>query len=130
MPDYTKYKWKTKMGEVRHGGKVAGVVLDTTLLDEIIGTFDEQASQIIEDIGFETTEIVSHNAPVDTSALARSYLEESDMVEKLLFKIQDGVPYGIFNELGTSRMAARPHVVPAVEGAYPKLVKAFAELLK
>lgn len=131
MPDYSKYRWSVSGREVRHGGKVAGVVLDTALLDAMTRELSGEASQIIEDIGRETViDIATERAPVDTGDLANSYMEESGMVNPLLYRIQDGVPYGIFQELGTSRMAAQPHVVPAVEEALPKVIRAFTELFK
>jgi len=38
--------------------------------------------------------------------------------------VADGVEYGLFQELGTSRMAAQPFMVPAVEAVRPGFVKA------
>jgi hypothetical protein len=34
----------------------------------------------------------------------------------ITYYIADGVQYGVYQELGTSKMAAQPHVTPAVEG--------------
>lgn len=130
MPDYSKYQWKTKVGVVRHGGSVGGVSLDTSLLDQMTTEIEEKTSLIIEDAGDEIVSNVYRLAPEDTGELKDSYLRESGMVSKLTYRIQDGVSYGIFNELGTSRMAAQPHVVPAVEDGERELVKAFTELFK
>lgn len=131
MPNYSKYQWSVKgVGTVKHGGKVAGVSIDTSLLDAMTNEIEEIASDIILDIGNETVTEVVRNAPEDTGELKDSYLSESELISKLTFRIQDGVPYGIFNELGTSRMAARPHVIPAVEEAEEKIILAFKELFK
>jgi HK97 gp10 family phage protein len=130
MPDYSKYRWDTKVGEVRHGGKVGGVSLDTSLLDAMSAEIEDKASLLIEDVGNEIVGDVLQLVPVDTGELANSYLEESGMTGKLTFTIRDGVPYGIFQELGTSKMAAQPHVIPAIEAGEAELVTAFTELFK
>ena len=128
MSDYSKYQWKTKVGTVKHGGKVGGISLDTSLLDAMTSEIEEKASGLIEEVGKEVVKDIQNLAPVDTGALRDSYAEESAMTAKLTFTIRDGVPYGIFQELGTSRMAAQPHVVPAMEDAEEEITKAFKEL--
>lgn len=130
MPDYSKYQWNTKIGNVRHGGMVGGVSLDTSLLDKMSAEIEDKASHLVEGVGNETVSEVVRLAPEDTGELKDSYLRESGMISKLLFRIQDGVPYGIFQELGTHKMAAQPHVVPAMEGAEAELTKAFKELFE
>ncbi len=130
MPDYSKYQWNTKIGNVRHGGMVGGISLDTSLLDKMSAEIEEKASHLVEDVGNETVSEVVRLAPEDTGELKDSYLRESGMIEKLLFRIQDGVPYGIFQELGTHKMAAQPHVVPAMEGVEAEITQAFKELFE
>lgn len=39
--------------------------------------------------------------------------------------VADGVEYGLYQETGTSRMAAQPFMVPAVEKVRPGFVEAF-----
>lgn len=39
--------------------------------------------------------------------------------------VADGVTYGIYQELGTSKMAAQPFMVPAVEAVRPGFNQAF-----
>jgi HK97 gp10 family phage protein len=130
MPDYSKYQWKTKVGTAKHGGSVGGISLDTSLLDKMTVEIEGKASELINDVGNEVTSNVYRLAPEDTGELKDSYLRESGMTGKLLFTIRDGVPYGIFQELGTSRMAAQPHVVPAMEDAEAEVIKAFTDLFK
>jgi HK97 gp10 family phage protein len=130
MADYSKYQWKTKVGTVRYGGKIGGISLDTSLLDQMTAEIADKASSLIHDVGMEIVNVVYELAPKDTGELARSYIEESGMTDKLMFTISDGVSYGIFQELGTSKMAAQPHVVPAMEDAEAELVKAFTELFE
>ena len=38
--------------------------------------------------------------------------------------VADGVEYGLYQELGTSRMGAQPFMVPAVEAVRPGFIKA------
>ncbi len=130
MPDYSKYQWDTKVGPVKYGGKVGGVSLDTSLLDQMTAEIEDKASHLIEDVGNEVVSEVYRLAPEDTGELKDSYLRESGMTDKLTYTIRDGVSYGIFQELGTSKMAAQPHVVPAMEGAEAEITKAFTELFE
>lgn len=46
------------------------------------------------------------------------------------FVITDGVEYGIFTEFGTSRMAAQPALVPAIESNVRRLPKVIREALE
>jgi HK97 gp10 family phage protein len=130
MADYSKYQWKTQAGIVKHGGKVGGIFLDTELLDKMTDEIAEKASLLLNDVGNEVVSNVYRLAPEDTGELKDSYLRESGMTDNLTYTIRDGVPYGIFQELGTSKMAAQPHVVPAMEDAEAELVKAFTELFE
>lgn len=44
--------------------------------------------------------------------------------------IHDGVEYGVFVELGTSRMAARPNLMPAFEQATKNLADALGQAIE
>lgn len=130
MPDYSKYQWKTEIGTVKYGGKVGGISIDTSLLDQMTAEIEDKASELLLVIGDEIAMDVARLAPVDTGALSDSYLENSGMTDKLTYTISDGVAYGIFQELGTSKMAAQPHVVPALEDGEAEVIKAFTELFE
>jgi HK97 gp10 family phage protein len=104
--------------------------LDTKKLDEILQNLRPKAGQIVEKWGTKITSDAAKMAPVDTGTLRNSLLSESRMREQLLFILQDGVEYGIFQELGTSRMSAQPFVVPSIEMNEKPFVDAFAELFK
>jgi len=62
----------------------------------------------------------------DTSALVNSIHVEARA--PLSRDIMDGVDYGIHQEFGTSRMAARPWLSPAVEAEREYLVEAWGQL--
>jgi HK97 gp10 family phage protein len=89
-----------------------------------------KASKIVNTYGLAITGETAQNAPVDTGALKASIVSESHMEGDLTFIVQDGVTYGVFQELGTSKMAAQPFLVPAVEHWTDKFLNAFGELFK
>lgn len=107
-----------------------GVQLDTTVLDKITAEIKPKASKIIETYGQAMTGQAAKNAPVDTGALKNSITANSKMIETLTFRIQDGVEYGVYQEFGTSKMAAHPWLIPAVESFRKKFLAAFGELFK
>jgi HK97 gp10 family phage protein len=89
-----------------------------------------KASQIINTYGVAIAGASAQNAPVDTGALRNSITSESHLEEDLLYIVQDGVEYGIFQELGTSKMAAHPFIIPAIEAFAQRFLEAFAGLFK
>lgn len=104
--------------------------LDVTGLDRIRANLRPKASRIIRETGFKVASDAAMGAPVDTGALRNSILAESAPVNDYLFMVQDGVEYGIFQELGTSRMAAQPFLVPAVEANDAEFKSRWAELFE
>jgi HK97 gp10 family phage protein len=109
---------------------VGGVVIDTSVLDKMTEELKPRASDTVNTYGLLMAGDAAKGAPVDTSALRNSILSESAMSGEMTFTLQDGVEYGIFQELGTSKMAARPFLVPAFEKWADKFLKAFEELFK
>jgi HK97 gp10 family phage protein len=89
------------------------VKLDTAKLDQIARKSQKRAEGIIKTAALEVESRAKQRAPVDTGALKNS-LRATER-EKLLWQVADGVEYGIFQELGTSRMPAHPFLVPALE---------------
>lgn len=105
-----------------------GVQLDTKVLDAMIANAQGAAGRIVEKYVMVIASEAAQLAPVDTSALRNSILSESGMVDATNGRVQDGVEYGIHQELGTSRMAAQPFMIPAVERHANGFLNAFAEL--
>ena len=91
---------------------VGGVTLDTRVLDAMIRDLDRNADQVLHSIALQVEAEAKPLAPVDTGALVNSI--HTEKVEDGLYRISDGVEYGIYQELGTSRMAAQPFMVPAI----------------
>lgn len=50
---------------------------------------------------------------IDTGRLLNSI--HFERVEKLTYEVSDGVEYGIYQELGTRRIVARPFFIPGIE---------------
>jgi HK97 gp10 family phage protein len=117
---------------------LAGAVyVDTSGLDELSDS-GFKADKIVREYGLAITLDAAKNAPVasmETSgyvggALRNSITSESYSPGFCQYIIQDGVEYGIYQEFGTSRMAAQPWLIPAVEKWREKFLSAFAELFK
>ena len=109
---------------------VGGVYLDTTKLQKITNDIKPNASRVVRIYGNNVTSTAIRLAPVDTGNLINTIAAESKMIDDLTYRVQDGTEYGIFQELGTSRMAAHPFLVPALEQWRDKFVKAFGEIFK
>ena len=109
---------------------VGGIKLDTAILDRMTAQMRPKAAAIVEEHGLAIASEAAQGAPVDTAALRNSLLSESGMTGDMEFTIQDGVEYGVFQELGTSKMAAQPFLVPAVERRRAAFLSAFKELFE
>ena len=116
----------------------AVVYLDTSVLDKITAEMKPKASKIVNKYGLLMMTDAAKLAPVATmessgyvgGALRNSILSESKMTGDLTFTISDGVEYGIWQNYGTSRMAAQPFLEPAIETWRQRFLDAFSELFK
>jgi hypothetical protein len=109
---------------------VSSVKLDTAVLDKITSEIKPKAGKVVNKYGLLMMGSWASDVRVDTSAFRNSILSESKMIDEMLFALQDGVEYGIWNELGTSKMAARPSLVSAIEYWSAKFLSAFSGLFK
>jgi HK97 gp10 family phage protein len=121
---------------------VSKVTVDTSVLDKMLAEARPKAAQIVETYGKLMTADAGKMAPRDPSRppldpsqptsgkLKASIQENSGMTGELTYTLQDGVEYGIFHELGTKRMRARPFIVPAVERWKAKFLAAFKQLVE
>lgn len=121
---------------------IKGIKLDTRILDRLTKEAQPKARQIVNTYGLAITGDAAKIAPRDparppqnleplnTGALRNSITSESGMTGEMTFTVQDGVEYGVFQELGTSKMPARPFLLPAVEKWTQKFLDAFAEIMK
>jgi HK97 gp10 family phage protein len=107
-----------------------GAVLDTSVLDRITAEMKPKAMMLVNKYGMAITGEAASNAPLDTGALRNSILSESAMSDELTFTVSDGVEYGVYQEFGTSKMAAQPFMIPAIEAWKERFLNAFSELFK
>lgn len=120
---------------------LVGVKLDTRRLEEISRNLKRNALDIVEELADKGVEYMQENARVDTGAMRAStyvvsqrrddYQRASGDAKSLRPEAQTEphpkpsgdvyanigpcVHYAIYNEFGTSRMAAQPFVVPGIE---------------
>ena len=130
---------------------VGGVKLDTKILDKITAEMRPKASRIIQKYGWAMVGDAVKIAPRDmarppkdlrpkvSGSLRNSLTSESHMQGDMTFIIQDGVEYGLRQELGfvgedslgrTYNQAARPFITPSVEKWRDKFLQAFEGLFK
>ena len=103
------------------------VRLDTTALDTIMQRMDYNTDQMLNQLAQRVTSWAKIYAPVLTGALRSSI--DFEKISGTLYTVSDGVAYGIFQELGTSRMTGQPFMTPAVEqtaSEVPELAKRIA----
>lgn len=109
------------------------VVLDTKRLDMIMNGLNTKANQVL-DVGASQIEAgwkryIVEKDVIDTGAYLGSVgvREEHEPFERV---ISDGVEYGIYQEFGTSHLAARPCAGPAVEDERGPFSRAWEALFK
>lgn len=112
--------------------QIGSVKIDTRVLDKITAEMRPKASATVQKYGWAiaNTAATKHPWKLRTGALTGSILSESRMEGDMTFIIQDGVEYGVFLELGTSKMPAYPFMLPAVEVWRQKFLDAFGGLFK
>lgn len=82
---------------------------------------------VLDKSAADVTSTAQANAPVDTGTLRASYNRTSGGDAALMWsEVKPGVNYAIYVELGTSRMAPRPHLFPALDQHGPQFVRAVA----
>ena len=116
------------MGGVDLMTNVGEIVLDTKVLDRIAKNLDKDADQIVHGLALEVEGYAKIFAPVDTGALKSSINTKRE--KEKVYRVEDGVEYGIYQELGTSKMAAQPFMMPAVERIRKFIAKRFQGLIK
>lgn len=89
------------------------VRIDTKALDHLRSQLGANFDEALLSAAFQIEGEAKILSPVRTGALKNSIHVEK--IQKEQYIIGDGVEYGIYQELGTSRMAARPFLVPAFE---------------
>ena len=86
----------------------------------------QRASQAVRKAAMDVEAAAKRGAPVDTGALRNSISTDTPTV--LSAEIGPTVNYGLYVEMGTSRMAAQPYMGPALAQIEPGFTAAIAQL--
>ena len=111
---------------------VEKVELDLRKLEKFAAMNDYSVGQAIAATAFQVTGLAQSKAPVKTGFLKNQLGPER--IDELEWRVADHTDYGIFQELGTYKMAAHPFLVPALRKAiqqlYDAVAKEYAKLLR
>jgi HK97 gp10 family phage protein len=113
-------------------GQTIEVRLDTRKLDSLILALGGRAQRVVRALALDVEARAKAKAPVDTGNLRRSYHTEPDPSDPagLTVLVGTNVGYAAFVEFGTSRMAPRPHLIPAVEEVRADMHRRAEELFR
>jgi HK97 gp10 family phage protein len=104
--------------------------IDLTGLERLTAELEPKAEAILTDAAFEIeAQAKVFEVRFKTGAL-RNGINVNQPFEKMRRVISDSVTYGIYHELGTSRISAQPFMVPAVEAVRAKFEKMWEALFK
>lgn len=104
--------------------------LDTKVLDAYRAGLGKKAARVVGNTARTVEAGAKQLAPYDTGALKNSIRARSASDDDLTWTVSDGVEYGIFQELGTARIRARPFLTPALEGVRRLFIKNIQMLFK
>ena len=94
----------------------ATVKLDLSKLEALSRSAPERVDQAIAKIADDTLAQAQVRCPVDTGNLKNSlHVEPPKRLGER--RVSDGTEYGVYVELGTSRMSAQPFMLPGVLAA-------------
>lgn len=111
--------------------QVTKITLDTKVLDGMSAKLRGRAANVVKGAAFAIQGEAAKRAPVDTSALANSII--AVQMQELLWRVQDGVEYGVYQELGfrhhhSGAFIQNPFMVPAVEYIRPHFARNWGAL--
>ena len=95
---------------------------------EIIAGMEPLAGAVVQKTAADVEAQAKTFAPVDTGYLRSSI--QAQPTGALSAIVNCGADYGIYQEYGTSKMAAHPFMVPAAEVVRPGFLAAMARIVK
>lgn len=102
------------------------VKIDTQILEALIKDLGTNTDGAIRSIAFDIAAEAKILAPWKTGALSGSI--NMKKINSGEYWVQDGVDYGLYQEMGTYKMAAHPFLRPAVEKIGRQLEERFKRL--
>ena len=106
-------------------------VFDLSKLEELRAKIDNFPTAL-EDVAGEIRDEVKKNIKsqniIDTGFYLNSI--ESGVHSPDTAYVKDGTTYGVYQEFGTRKMAARPHLIPAAEKFGKLISEKFTELMR
>lgn len=90
--------------------------LDDRPLNWLLKGIDYRAPEVVKTVAFDVQAHARMIVPVLTGNLKSSI--QVEQIDALTWRINVWAEYGIYVELGTTKMPARPYLVPSVERAY------------
>jgi HK97 gp10 family phage protein len=82
--------------------------------------------EVAEEVAVHVRENIVSEDVIDTGALYDSIIAEQRDQDTTV--VRDGVEYGVYQEFGTSRIAARPFFTPAIENYGIEFDRVFTRL--
>ena len=102
--------------------------LDDRPLNALLKGIDYKAPEVVKTAALSVEAHAKMTVPILTGNLKASILAEK--LDALTWRINVWAEYGIYVELGTTKMAARPYLIPAVERAYETYLVAWHQAFK
>ena len=81
----------------------------TSALQELVEDKERELDAVVRKYAFKIQAETARDAPVDTAALRNSIEAVKNGNKSLSWFVKDGVMYGVFQELGTSRGVTAKH---------------------
>jgi HK97 gp10 family phage protein len=116
------------------------VKLETRILDSLAKNFDGNVDKVLGDLAKQTVALAITRTPrdparppKDPSQPTTGQLRAGNNFEQVkvgLWRAYNNVEYAIYQELGTSRMPARPFLLPAMYRVYEQVTRSFYGILK
>ncbi len=105
----------------------AVVKFDDRKLRTIVARAPALVTAVLDKTAFDVVRLAKNRVPVDTSRTKNSIVVHK-IVDPLSRRIGPDTGYAIFLEFGTFRMAARPYMVPALEGIRAPFIAALSAI--
>lgn len=102
-------------------------VRSSSRIPQLVAQVTARSALIIAKAAMDIQGHAQQGAPVRTGFLKGSIQAKQE--KPLAWRVDVQAEYGIYVEFGTSRMAARPYFVPAVELVRPSFIQAMAQVI-